>query len=498
MSMDAERVSGFTLTGGRTVTALRAYLGGTLVDQQVRAVIYGDVGGVPGALVVTSSQVVVAAGQADGWVTFPLPAGVPLTSGRYWLGLWSGGAGAAVFGTAAGGQRTMQQEPYSTTADPSSPWTGTSVMSGAVTIHAVCGTAPTTSTTSTTTSTSSTSSTSTTLPAGVCFGDGTVPAAMTATMSMDAERVSGFTLTGSRTVTALRAYLGGNLVDQQVRAVIYGDGNGVPGALVDASTEVVVAAGQASGWVTFPLSAGVSLAPGQYWLGLWSGGAGPAVFGTAAGGQRIMQQEPYSSTADPSSPWTGTSTMSGAVTIHAVCGTAPTTSTTTTTSTSSTTSSTVPVGPCLGSSAAPPTMGATMTPGQQRVSPLVLGGSVRVARLRAYVQGNLLDQQIRAVIYDADGTVPGALRGVSAEVVVAAGQAAGWVSLPFPALVSLTPGTYYLGLWSGGPGAAAVGTGSTGARLVQIEPYGSTGNPSAVWNGTTSLPGALAVYAECG
>jgi hypothetical protein len=33
---------------------------------------------------------------------------------------------------------------------------------------------------------------------------------------------------------------------------------------------------------------------------------------------------------------------------------------------------------------------------------------------------------------------------------------------------------------------------------VQVEPYDPTASPSDVWNGTTALPGALAVYAECG
>src|SRR5581483_7368606 len=52
-------------------------------------------GGAPGSLVAVSSEVTIAAGQAAGWVDFPLPSTVTLAAGNYWLGYWYGSNTAA-------------------------------------------------------------------------------------------------------------------------------------------------------------------------------------------------------------------------------------------------------------------------------------------------------------------------------------------------------------------------------------------------------------------
>jgi hypothetical protein len=95
--------------------------------------------------------------------------------------------------------------------------------------------------------------------------------------SKDSKRVSAFTLAGSTAVdlASLSAYLdgrAGTTGSQPVRAVVYADAGGAPGALVARSADVTIAAGRAAGWVSLPLAAPARLAPGTYWLGLQSGG----------------------------------------------------------------------------------------------------------------------------------------------------------------------------------------------------------------------------------
>jgi hypothetical protein len=376
MTAGAQRESGFALGSAQTVTELRAYLQGRSSAQPVRAVIYSDAGGNADALLATSVEVVVAPNQAPGFVTFRLPTPLQLAAGTYHLGLWSGGSSPAAMGTEATGTRVSQNVAYSSTGDPANPWTGTSSLTGSVVMNAVCASVATTTSTSsststtsssttstsrttssttssstttssssttsstrptTSTSTSSTSTTSSTVPSGVCFGDAGPPADVSATMTANARRESGFVLGSAQTVTALRAYLLGKSGPQPVRAVIYSDAGGSAGALLAASVEVVVAANQAPGFVTFALPAPLPLAAGTYHLGLWSGGTTAAGMGTQTTGTRVSENDTYSSTGNPGSPWAGTSSLTGSLVMNAACGGAAQTTTTTSSSTSSTT-----------------------------------------------------------------------------------------------------------------------------------------------------------------
>lgn len=55
---------------------------------------------------------------------------------------------------------------------------------------------------------------------------------------------------------------------QTIKAVVYADNNGVPGALLATSVAVTVTHGQAAGWVPFAFANGPHLPKGSYWLGM--------------------------------------------------------------------------------------------------------------------------------------------------------------------------------------------------------------------------------------
>jgi hypothetical protein len=86
---DYNQVSVYTLPVDGVATHLAVYFDGAgsgSGSQTLKGVIYADSGGVPGALKAVSSAVVVADGQAAGFVNFPIAA-TALTAGDYWLGV---------------------------------------------------------------------------------------------------------------------------------------------------------------------------------------------------------------------------------------------------------------------------------------------------------------------------------------------------------------------------------------------------------------------------
>src|SRR5262249_39748390 len=65
-------------------------LGATSGSQPVRAVVYGDSGGSPGALLGVSNQVTVSGGQPWAWVDFTFPSAVSVPAGTVWMGYIAG------------------------------------------------------------------------------------------------------------------------------------------------------------------------------------------------------------------------------------------------------------------------------------------------------------------------------------------------------------------------------------------------------------------------
>jgi hypothetical protein len=106
----------------------------------------------------------------------------------------------------------------------------------------------------------------------VLFGKRT-PGASWSAMSANTKRASPFTLYFPATVRRIHAYIdggGATTGSQTVRAVLYRNAGGNPGAYVTRSFEFNVPAGMSPRWVPFYLAPPAALKPGVYWIGLQS------------------------------------------------------------------------------------------------------------------------------------------------------------------------------------------------------------------------------------
>src|SRR4029077_45572 len=76
-----------------SVTKLTGYISGLGAgsgSQPVRAVIYADSGGSPGARLGVSNEVTITAGRSWGWVDFTFPTAVSVSAGTVWMGYIAG------------------------------------------------------------------------------------------------------------------------------------------------------------------------------------------------------------------------------------------------------------------------------------------------------------------------------------------------------------------------------------------------------------------------
>ena len=107
------------------------------------------------------------------------------------------------------------------------------------------------------------------------FGKTTVGGSKDSGIFANYKIVNGATLTVAASVSKLSVYAipGINSPNPQVlRAVIYSDSGGSPGALVATGTEVTYRGNvNGSGWFDLPFGSRVALSPGTYWLGFITG-----------------------------------------------------------------------------------------------------------------------------------------------------------------------------------------------------------------------------------
>jgi hypothetical protein len=109
--------SKYTLSEDGTVTKLSLFMRDA--TGVARAVIYTDAAGSPDALMAVSNEVTFSSSGSDIWVDFPLPAGVPLSAGDYWLGFIAGAGTSSFFYDTVTNNRKFRAETYSATpADP--------------------------------------------------------------------------------------------------------------------------------------------------------------------------------------------------------------------------------------------------------------------------------------------------------------------------------------------------------------------------------------------
>jgi len=95
----------YSLAQAALLTKLTGLVQGWRTATPLRAVVYADDGGSPGAFVAASSAVTVAAGADPAWVDFAVPATPKLPAGKYWLGYWFGGSVQVGYAEAAGAGR---------------------------------------------------------------------------------------------------------------------------------------------------------------------------------------------------------------------------------------------------------------------------------------------------------------------------------------------------------------------------------------------------------
>jgi hypothetical protein len=138
-----------------------------------------------------------------------------------------------------------------------STYTFSSWSDGGAASHTVV--APATPTTYTATFTQQTTGT---------FGT-TTPGASADTASSNLKEVSKYTAVASN-VTKLTGYISGlgkTSGSQKIKAVIYADSNGNPGALLGVSNEVTMNAGTAWAWKDFTFTNPVAVQAGTIWMG---------------------------------------------------------------------------------------------------------------------------------------------------------------------------------------------------------------------------------------
>jgi hypothetical protein len=187
---------------------------------------------------------------------------------------------------------TVTTAPPTTTTSSSA--TSTSSSSTTTTSSATSSSTATTST-STTTSTSSSSSMTTVPgppPAAFWPGSAAPTLARPDTAGTDRRRASRAVLPEPGVLAAVRIGLAGGPAAQAMRAVLYTDAGGVPGALLWTSDEVLVPRGAPPAFVPFhgpPLA----LDPGTYWLGDLSGAGCCATFYKAATGAFLAAGDNY-------------------------------------------------------------------------------------------------------------------------------------------------------------------------------------------------------------
>ena len=90
----------------------------------------------------------------------------------------------------------------------------------------------------------------------------------------DRKRVNAYSLSQAGSVSKLSVYLqpGYASGSANIKGVIYADSNGSPGGLIATSSQLVFPSTGAAGWYDLPFASPPSLAPGRYWIGVFTGG----------------------------------------------------------------------------------------------------------------------------------------------------------------------------------------------------------------------------------
>ena len=262
MTADYKRGSSFQLTEPGRLLALTAYLdgkGSTNGAQQVRMVLYKDANGAPGVKVGETHPIGYASGTLANW--FSADADEPLLSpGKYWLVLHTGATGGVLRNFSDGGTGNWFANVDAFADGASSPFGSGNAGNG--TISAFMSYQPGNFVTGT-------------------FGKTTPGATPSQGLKSDYIRASGFVQDGTDqpALTAFYAYLdgkGGASGSQQVRIALYTTFREAIANKVVESEVVTIPAGQAAGWVRFPVK-NVRVVAGYYFMAIHTSGTSGVV-----------------------------------------------------------------------------------------------------------------------------------------------------------------------------------------------------------------------------
>jgi thermitase len=171
----------------------------------------------------------------------------------------------------------------------------------------------------------------------------------------------------------------------------------------------------------------------------------------------------------------------------------------------SSTASSAPTGVVQSASGSGGTFGLTtvgansdnMVANRKRVDHFQLSVSGSVSKLTTYLapRGVSGQQVLKGVIYADQGGVPAALLGASNQLTFHSTDAAGWYDLVFPSAVALQPGSYWIGVISGGSNniAGFRWNSVAGARALNQDSYSD--GPSNPFGGASIDNEQMSVYA---
>jgi hypothetical protein len=270
------------------------------------------------------------------------------------------------------------------------------------------------------------------------FGRTTVGAQPSGYLSPDYKRVSRFPLTEPAVLRSVSVYLEGDDEEpdsrtQPVSVVVYADDNGVPGAKIFQSEPFVMNAHPTPTWYSFDVSF-APLPPGNYWLGIHSGGTvgllhdrGDGSSATNWYGNADNFADGASGTFGPGTPGTGT------LSIYATYSPASAIS-------------------FAGRATVAATPSGGLTANFKRGSRFTMTERGRLVQMSAYLDslgGGTSPQSVRLSVYRDAGGVPGDLLSTSEEITLSPGSQAQWRTARALQVPWLDPGDYWIMIHSG-------------------------------------------------
>jgi hypothetical protein len=503
---ERKRVNEYALPTRGAVSELSIYLepGTVSGQQQITGVIYADANGAPGALLATSKQLTYASSQPAGWYHMSFSTPIELPAGNYWIGELSGpnGAVAGYRYDNVAGARDYNQNSYA--AGPSNPFGAFTNDTQQISLYA------------------------TYVPAGPAVPQNTSPPVISGT-TQKGQQLSASTgaWSGSPTSYAYE-WLRCNSAGATCSAIAGATSSSytLTEADVGSTLRVAVSATNAAGESEPATSAQTAVVSGT--VRAPTNTAPPTISGTAQQGATLTETHGV---------WTGEPTSfsvqwmqceasgSGCHAISAATGltyvptsgdvghTIRVSETATNAGGTSSPALSAPTA-TVAAQGTTATFGTTAV-GAQRdggmfanykiVHRAILSASGTVTKLSLYAIPGInspAPQSLRALIYADSGGSPGALLAAGPEVVYRGNvNGTGWFELPLSAPVSLSPGTYWIGFFTGSEteGMGYAFESVTGSRAYNTNTFSSgPTNPFGTSTKDAELASLYATYTPSG